>query len=142
MAGFLNALFAVGGATVSFSTIGVSNTTASPTSATAGFEFRRDGTLYSYVNPGAGYTLLGDWVTPKHSTVGDGYWIRVTATAGAFTTSPGAGWLQLSTARYWDEQATVIGPQETTFTVEIATDSGGTNVVFTKTGNTVLAEML
>jgi hypothetical protein len=134
---------AVGGAgvvIVSFSTVTIADYQVDPTNAQAAVEFRRDGTIYRTITEGT--TYLADWIVPKYAAVGDGYWIRVTATVGTFTSSSGAGWLQLSSTRTWAEQTVAPGTEQTTFTVEIATDSGGSNIVFTLTGNTLTAERI
>lgn len=104
-------------------------------SGSAGFEFYRDGTCRTFDSLG-GYGPSRDWVTPKSGTVGDGYWIRVTVTSGdAFNNSSGSGWVQLNASRVWYQN--VFGPNDSRAcqcTIEIATDSGGSNIVDTRTG--------
>lgn len=72
-----------------------------------------------------------DWGTPNTAGVGSGYWVRVTLTSGTFSASDGSGWLQLSTTRNWTRSRPTggIGTTSCTCTVDIATDSGGVNIV-------------
>lgn len=110
-------------------------------SGSAGFEFYRDGTCRTFETLN-GYGLSQDWVDPKASDVGDGYWIRVTVTSGdAFNNSSGSGWLQLNTTRFWYQQVTgPSGERSCVCKIEIATDSGGSNIVATRTDVAVSAQ--
>ena len=81
------------------------------------------------------------------STVGNNYWIRFTRTAfsgsGNYAATASSGWQQLSSACYVNIYAAGIsygggnnisGYCSATYTVEISTNSSGTNIVSTTTG--------
>ena len=78
----------------------------------------------------------GNWATPTTAGVGTGYWIQWTRTA--FSGGPGntasatSGWQQLSTAQnilvYNSGTVLTVSAQ---YTINIATDSAGVNIVAT-----------
>lgn len=74
------------------------------------------------------------WFSPNTPSIGDNYWIRFTATTGTFTTNGASSFTQLSASRTVTKSAT-SGTASVTFTIEIASDSGGSNIVMTSTGN-------
>lgn len=81
---------------------------------------QNSGTLDSY-----------DWITPKPPAAT--YYIRVTPTIGTFSSGSTTGaWLATTTPRSWsrDDGGSI---ETVTFTAQLATDSGGTNVVATAT---------
>lgn len=91
------------------------------------------------------YTQLGDWVTPT-SAAGDGFWFRATETSytetetnpSVFGTKNGtmATWLAHTTNPEWllesDTNSAGEGNIEWIITIDIATDSGGSNIVATE----------
>jgi hypothetical protein len=99
--------------------------------------FFSDGTWDAYLGIGAGKS--GNWATPTTAGVGAGYWIRFTRTAyvpnGASNSASGTtGWLQLNSGFGQGVFVTrVSGPGATfaTYTIEISTNSSGTNIVAT-----------
>lgn len=99
--------------------------------------FFSDGTWDAYLGIGAGKS--GNWATPTTAGVGAGYWIRFTRTAyapnGASNSASGTtGWLQLNSGFGQGVFVTrVSGPGVTfaTYTIEISTNSSGTNIVAT-----------
>jgi len=85
---------------------------------------------------------LGSWYTPETAAIGAGYYIRWTATVinntgpGTYYDGGSVFWLPLTTNRSFGVSAgpTNISKQiEVSYTVEIATDSGGSNIVATGT---------
>lgn len=84
-----------------------------------------------------------NWFAPTRSGVGNSHWVQFTTTGSTGTGLSGTanmddGWHQLSS----DVAATVITTGggvtgSVTFTMEIATDSGGSNIVLTSTGNII-----
>jgi hypothetical protein len=102
-------------------------------------------------------TITGDgstdfqWGSPTTVGVGSGYWVRFTVTAssnsgsgGTATFTASTGWLQLSSDRTAFVDATKVSGSGTrvsnaTYTVEIATDSGGANIVAIATGYSLRA---
>jgi len=87
-----------------------------------------------------------NWYSPTTTGIGSSYWIRFTQTASQGTTTlvgSGTGsWLQLSASRSIGVTKTTNGYGERTFTVEISTNSSGTNIVASKTGVVVAAEII
>jgi hypothetical protein len=84
---------------------------------------------------------LGSWYTPETAAIGSGYFIRWTTTVIA-NTGPGnyydgdSGFLPLSTNRSFGVSAgSTSSPRqiEVSYYIEIATDSGGSNIVATAT---------
>lgn len=86
---------------------------------------------YTINSNGTVTTNLGsyNWITP--TTGSTTYYVRATLTSGTFTTGTTGTWLALSSNRSWNTSYTsnTPGSKVTTATFEIATDSGGTNVV-------------
>lgn len=73
------------------------------------------------------------WVSPGSAS--SNYWVRVTATSGTFG-PPGDStgtWLSLASSRIWYRSRASVGSSTVTATVEIATDSSGTNIIDTAT---------
>lgn len=103
--------------------------------------FNTNGTwdFYGYA---AGNTS-GNWATPTTAGIGSSYWIRFTQTS--FSGGPGnsatgsTGWLQLSTARISTVTTGGISSASAAYTIQIATDSGGSNIIATATNTTLFA---
>ena len=97
-------------------------------------DFASNGTwqaIYSFLTPN------GNWATPTTAGIGSNYYIRFTRTffSGSFggnTATPSTGWLQLNLgegiAVYNGSGDAVVTAD---YTIEIATDSGGSNIVAT-----------
>ena len=85
----------------------------------------------------------GNWGTPTTVGIGSSYWVRFTRTTNAFppsTADPSTGWLQLSANRGVAVYNAGVGGVATgVYTIEISTNSGGTNIVATATGVTLQA---
>jgi hypothetical protein len=83
----------------------------------------------------AGGDESGNWATPTTTGIGSSYWIRFTRTffSGGFGNSATntTGWQQLSTARIITVTTGGIVGSQGDYTVQIATDSGGSNIVAT-----------
>jgi hypothetical protein len=85
----------------------------------------------------------GNWYSPTTTAVGNNYWVRFTRTAWTYTdvmfasATATTGWLALSSNRFVASAAAEDGGvynSTATYTVEIASDSGGTTIVSTRTG--------
>lgn len=116
--------------TAFFSTVGVYPVLCNVT-------FNTNGTWVQTDNDGP--QISGNWGTPTTTGVGAGYWIKFTQTAstgsGGSATST-TGWLQLNSAQTVTVSKTNSGTLAlaVTYTIQIATDSAGSNVVATATG--------
>ena len=88
---------------------------------------------------------FGSWGTPTTAGGGSAYWIRFTLTnATPFgTENPFAlsGWNNLGSPQYCSTNVSFfdIQAQSATWTIEIATDSGGSNIIATRTGVQIVA---
>lgn len=70
------------------------------------------------------------WFDPTTANVGASFWVRATVTAGSVSGGSGVGtWLQLNAQRFWTRQRATIGASSATLSIQIATDSAGTNIV-------------
>jgi hypothetical protein len=83
----------------------------------------------------------GAWGTPTNSGAGANYWVRFTRTGYSPINEPEkstatTGWLNLgldqsvSVYTYFDD----ISGSQAQYTIQIATDSGGANIIATRTG--------
>jgi hypothetical protein len=105
-----------------------------PLNAEAGWRLLRDGSLQRTIT-GTYSDFSTEWGTPESTTVGDNYWVRATKSSGIDPTGTNSGfgtWLQLSSTRTWSHLRTLIGSDgPTKIKLELATDSGGSNIVAT-----------
>jgi hypothetical protein len=92
----------------------------------------------------AGNLGSGNWASPTTDSIGNSYWIRWTRTeaelAGGEST-PSSGWLAMSAANTITvtHNVAVGGGVDSTYTLEIASDSGGSHVVASCTGTYLYA---
>lgn len=102
-----------------------------PTDSLASFTILTDGTVSVLGN---GSSTAGNWFTPTTTGIGSSYWVRVTKNSGANNTSGQAlgTWLQLSSNRSWTWVVTGNNSLSANLTIEIATDSLGSNIVATE----------
>jgi len=75
-----------------------------------------------------------NWASPTTAGIGSSYWVRVTPTAGAFTSGTSGTWVSLSSGQAWSKNTTGSGTSTVTYTLEISSSSSGTPVLVTKTG--------
>ena len=126
------------------SVVDVDGTAFPPDTAYAEWVFYADGTM-GYFSSGIGGSM-GNWTTPTTAGIGSSYWIRVTETysTGSFTiTGSGRGsWNQLNVARYFGISRNLGGYGQSINTIEISTNSSGTNIVATRTGMNLVAEVI
>lgn len=103
------------------------DTALDPADATATTALQTNGQVTHATTqfPGA----FTDWFLPNTTNIGNGFWIRATIISGTFTSGTAGTWLQLNAARTWTKQQTTVGSSSVVFTLELATDSGGANIV-------------
>ena len=81
----------------------------------------------------------GNWASPTTTSIGNSYWIRWTRTSaslGGGSSTPSSGWNSLSGTNTIQvtHNGSSGGVVESTYTLEISTNSGGTNIVASSTG--------
>ena len=107
--------------------------------------FNSNGTI-QYGTSDLGMGSAGSWATPTTTGIGSSYWVRFTQTAstsGATEYGSARGvWHQISSTLYFGVSRTANGAGYRTYTVEISTNSSGTNIVATKTGVELGAEII
>lgn len=105
----------------------VTRVVTTPALATTNINVNTDGTLTGTDNAGTDFSHA--WFQPTGGSPGSSYWVRFTQVSG---TAPDSGtlntWLALSSNRSIG-YSTTNGVKIGTFTIEIASDSGGTNIV-------------
>jgi hypothetical protein len=107
----------------------VSRLVASPGTATSSIRLNDDGSITyatGTTNP------AGAWFTPTTGGVGASYWARVTVNAGALSSGTAGSWVAISSAPLWSRIRSGIGSDQVDFTLQIASDAAGTNIVATK----------
>lgn len=109
---------------------------------TARIWFLSDGLVQRTINSITTTLTTYKWFTPTTTGIGANYWIRVTETLAQGLSSTNLGdtrgvWLQLTAGRNFGISRTTSGPSIKVYTVEISTDSAGSNIIATKTGWTL-----
>lgn len=69
----------------------------------------------------------GSWFEPTTAGIGTGYYVNVSVDGDPIMTSPGAGWYELTEARYYAYE--FFAPRSGTWTVSISSDASGTPVL-------------
>lgn len=108
--------------------------------------FNSNGTVQQGTSDG-GIQSNSSWATPTTTGIGSSYWVRFTQTAssGAGQTeygSPRSTWVQISSTVIFGVSRTANGGGYIQYTVQIASDSGGSNIVATKTGVELYPEII
>jgi len=106
--------------------------------------------LWAVAGGSSGTLASGEWITPASNNIGASYWIQyqldsqsTTGSATSFSYTSTTSWLQLNAPR--TATVSVIGAnlvdasQTASYTVKIATDSGGSNIISTSTVTIVAA---
>jgi hypothetical protein len=114
--------------------------------AYAEYIFNSNGTIQTGTSDG-GMQSAGNWATPTTTGIGSSYWIRFTQTGssgGPITDTGNARgvWIQITPVLSFGISVTANGAFYKQYTVEIATDSGGSNIVATKTSVEIGAEII
>lgn len=119
MTGAVAAAAALGAPVVMLSaTYTVTDSTVSPTNASARFQLTSGGDINS-IRVNGGTTDLGDWISPK-AAAGGNYECMSSVTSGSLTTDPSAGsWIALSASRTWGRDQTSNGTSQAIFTLSI-----------------------
>lgn len=108
-------------------------------SSTASLRFNSNGTVtYTATASGTG-SGSSNWYIPTTAGAGNSYYIRGTPTSGTFTSGP-TTWTSMSGSPQFILTRVATGQSTVEFTVDIATDAAGVNIVFTSAGNFLSAE--
>ncbi len=111
----------------------VSSLVASPGTANAGVTLQTDGTV-TFLSSGGSAPSGVAWYTPTTVGIGSTHWARCTVNSGTLSSATATGvWLDISTGRTWSRNRTTVGTNNANITIQIATDSGGTNIVASAT---------
>lgn len=72
-----------------------------------------------------------EYMRPINATYGATLYVRVNLTSGSWTTTAGTNntWLSLATTKAWTLARTTAGTASVVFTLAIATDAAGSNIV-------------
>lgn len=97
--------------------------------ATATFTIGSNGSA-SGVGAPNNLTIPGSlsWYVPNVAGVGNNFWVRFTPTIGTLTTNDAPGFTALSSSRSVTKTNSA-GSNSCTFTIDIASDAGGANIV-------------
>lgn len=140
----MSSLYGKSAITISLSSLSGVYGTAESGTAYAEITFYTDGSVGYAASDGSG--SQPNWASPTTTGIGSSYWIKLTQTASySTTTETGSSrgvWLQISSNLTFGVSRTLTGAGGRTYTVQIATDSGGSNIVATKTGFTLDAEII
>lgn len=100
-------------------------------SALASYDLFSDGTAQAVGDS----TTNFNWGTPTTAGAGNSYWVRATLSSGSTPSGTLNTWLQLSTTRGWSvfRSSSSVGTTTSVLTIQIATDSGGSNIIDTAT---------
>lgn len=111
----------------------------------ANLTYNSDGT-WGAVGVYSGSSASGNWGTPTTAGIGSNYWVRYTrtSTSGTGSSTATTGWLQLNTGRQISATKSNpnVGVYTATWTIDLATDSSGTNIVKTFTNVSLTAEVI
>ena len=112
--------------------------------------FNSNGTIQAGTS-NIGIQNAGNWATPTTTGIGSSYWVRFTQT-GSYGTGGFGGavqygsakgvWHQISSTLYFGVQRTGNGMGGFYYTVQIASDSGGSNILATRTDVEIAAEII
>lgn len=76
------------------------------------------------------------WGPDLNGTIGDSYWAKVTIDSGPNPTGDSVGsWIQCNSARAWTFTKAVAGSQAWQVDVQVASDSGGSSIVWEQLNN-------
>lgn len=107
---------------------------------TGTLRFNTDGTITQVETPNGGGGTM-QWYSPTTASIGTSYWVRCTRQSGnALNVGTENTWQQLSANRTFGYSSTT-DVMDGFFTFQLATDSGGANIVATLAGvNIVISD--
>lgn len=136
--------------TISLPALGVYGTAYPGETAYAELIFSSNGDINAGTS-NIGIQDPGNWATPTTTGIGSSYWVRFTQT-GSYGTGGFGGatqygsakgvWHQISTTLYFGVQRSGNGMGGFYYTIQIASDSGGSNILATATNVEIAAEII
>lgn len=142
MTGFFQVLMA-GSPFVSGTPWDVSATAATGVTTQARLIINDNGTVTKLITgTSTGSDGSSNWWIPTTAGVGTAWYVRFTATAGAWNDSTGGAvtsgaWKLMGSAQFVGMASTTSGTNTCTFNVDVATDAAGGNIIFSSIGNKV-----
>jgi len=121
---------------------GTSYATRIGASCTVSLFFNSDGTVSATKTAAASWNtgpVAHNWFNPTLAGAGNAYWVRATINSGSLTSGTTGAWTSLASNQSWVVTKAVIGVLSCNMTIEIASDSGGANIV-TSGSYTITAE--
>jgi hypothetical protein len=135
---------------ISLPGLGIYGTAYPGESAYAELTFNSNGTITAGTS-NSGTQSSGNWATPTTTGIGSSYWVRATQT-GSYGTGGFGGatqygsakgvWHQISNTPYFGVSRTGNGMGGFYYTIQIASDSGGSNILATATNVEIAAEII
>ena len=98
------------------------------------FYVNGDGTLSGGAIGGTVTSGSANWATPTTAGTGNSYYVKFTVTGGTSTTNTASAWTLIGAGSKQISKTGTVGSGTCTFTVQIATDAAGTNIVSSGTG--------
>ena len=140
----MSSLYGKSAVTISLASLtSIYGDTPYPGLAFAYYLFNSNGVITYWAN-GVNNAAVGNWATPTTAGIGSSYWIRFTQTSSSGTsTETGSArgvWIALSISPTFGIEVSGPGFSNRYYTVEVASDSGGSNIVATKTNVEIGAE--
>ena len=136
--------------TISLPALGVYGTAYPGETAYAELIFSSNGDINAGTS-NIGIQDPGNWATPTTTGIGSSYWVRFTQT-GSYGTGGFGGatqygsakgvWHQISSTLYFGVQRSGNGMGGFYYTIQIASDSGGSNILATATNVEIAAEII
>jgi len=96
----------------------------------SGVDFSSTGVLSTIQANGGFSAVMNEWL---NSGAASGFYLQRTILSGTLEVDAGAGWLQLSTSRTYDNQKVSAGIKTTEVFFELSSDVSGTPLVATAT---------
>lgn len=136
--------------TISLPGLGAYGTAYPGDFASAEIQFISNGTI-TVSTSNSGTQGSGNWATPTTTGIGSSYWVRATQTGSYGTDGFGGAtqygsakgvWHQISNSPYFGVSRTGYGMGGFYYTIQIASDSGGSNILATATNVEIAAEII
>ncbi len=123
-----------GGGNPYFAFTGGNVTSLSSGTPNAGVTLQSDGTC-TFLSSGGSAPTSNQWFTPTTTGIGSTHWVFCTVNSGSLSGGTAGVWLALSAGQSFSRNRTTVGTSAANITLQLATDSGGANIVDSATFN-------